>query len=650
MAYATDLKSVGISLGGSSPPPGTIFNNFTWSFIVKEIRITFQPSGRRVFVLPGTSLLEAAGRVGIILQTPCGGAGVCGKCKVKIISGEYTSAAIDKHVLSTDLLEQGFSLACQVKVLSDAVVDIPAESMFESRQQILVDDSGAEIEIMPVISKKYFELTPPESEDDRSDEIRLFDAIGHSVIPMDIMRQLPAFLRDNNWCGTAVLSGERIIALEQGDTSSQAYGIAFDIGTTTVVGTLFNLLTGEELGVVSRMNAQVVHGDDVISRIQKIREDTLALTELQQAIIETVNEIIKTLTINSTISHNFIYEIVIAGNATMQQIFCGLSPASLGEVPFVQAFSSSLVFPARSIGVLANPGADLFVMPQIGGFVGGDTVAGMIAARIDRWNKPVLLVDIGTNGEIVLFNDGKLYAASAAAGPAFEGARITQGMRATAGAIEKVLFVNGDVEINVIGNIAPTGLCGTALIDAVAEMLRAGIIDETGRILSREEVDESMSESLKARLVEQNGNVDFLLAGSVDSEPVFIYQKDIRELQLASGAIRAAINILLQQAGISADELGYVFLAGAFGNFIRRNNARRIGLLPQVACGAIRFIGNAASLGAKLALMSINERNYADTLCKSTQHVDLSLNPEFQMEFGMAMMFPDNDVDVCCDD
>lgn len=613
-----------------------------------EVRVTFQPSGQSVFVLKGTSLLEAAGRVGIILQTPCGGAGTCGKCRVKIVSGDC-SYDRENSSLSNDLLEQGYCLACQTKVTGELVVEVPEESMFESRQQILENDSGIKMEVKPVINKKFFKLDLPTSKDDRSDESRLLDYIGEVDIGIDMLRCIPSFMRMNNWEGTAVLSSNRLLVLEVGDTSDKAYGVAFDIGTTTVVGTLFDLLTGTELAVESKMNGQIAHGDDVISRILKVREDAVALSQLQQAIIETANDIIGKLCGNAGITPEYIYEIAIAGNATMQQIFCGLNPAALGEVPFVQVFDRSLTLQANKLGLLANVSADLFVMPQIGGFVGGDTVAGMVAARIDSWDKPVLLVDIGTNGEIVLCYDGKLLAASAAAGPAFEGARITQGMRATAGAIEKVI-INGDVEINVIGNVKPVGLCGTALIDAVAGMLRAGVLDETGRILSKDEVDDSLPDVLKNRLIENGSNVDFLLADNGDSDSVYIYQKDVRELQLANGAIRAAINILLRRAGVEASDLGYVLLAGAFGNFIRRSNARRIGLLPQVACGAIRFIGNAASLGAKLVLMSSDERKYADDMCRLTEHVDLSLDAEFQMEFGMAMMFPDNDFDVCIDE
>jgi uncharacterized 2Fe-2S/4Fe-4S cluster protein (DUF4445 family) len=346
-----------------------------------------------------------------------------------------------------------------------------------------------------------------------------------------------------------------------------------------------------------------------------------------------------------------VYELTLADNSTMQQVFCGYDTSALGEVPFVQVFADAQYLPAARLGFTLHPAAEVYVFPQIGSFVGGDTVAGMIAARLDRWDKPVLFVDIGTNGEIVLAANGRMLATSTAAGPAFEGARIRQGMRATTGAIEKVI-VGEDVRLNVIGNARPSGLCGTALVDAAAGLLRAGLLEPTGRIVSAADAPADTPPALRARLVSTGAETNFMLAAGSDTasgEPIFFWQHDARELQLATGAVRAGINILLRHAGIAPDQLGAVLLAGAFGNFMRRNNARRIGLLPQVPCDRIRFIGNAASLGAKLALLSSDERDYAARLALRTEHVDLSLDPGFQMEFAEAMLFPDGDLDHCPD-
>lgn len=524
-----------------------------------EIKVTFQPSGRSVHVLPGTLLLEAAGLAGIILQTPCGGQGTCGKCRV-VMSGED-------------------ALACQVEVTKDIVVEIPEGSMFESRQRILVEHTAGAM---------------------RSHKPRV--------------------------------------------SSKGALGIAFDIGTTTVAGTLFDLHEGRELGVACELNGQIVFGDDVVSRIQKVCEEPAAILSLRGSIVETVNRIIKTLCSDAGVEVSCVEDIVIAGNSTMQQIFCGMDISGLGMLPFKQAFKEAQMLTAREAGVTAADDAQVYVFPQIDGFVGGDTVAGMVASRLDEREGAILFIDIGTNGEIVLSAGGRILTASTAAGPAFEGARIKQGMRAVPGAIEKVI-IGDSVECNVIGSMRPVGICGTALIDAVAGLLDVGVVDETGRILSGDELPSDLSDNICKRVIMKNGMMAFTLVEGVDTasgKRICIWQKDIRELQLAAGAIRAGINILMRIAGIAAADLSEILLAGGFGNFIRRNNALRIGLLPSVLHERIKFVGNSALLGSKLALLSIDERDYAEQLRKRAEHVDLSMDIEFQNEFAMAMMFPDS--------
>lgn len=616
----------------------------------QEIKVTFQPSGRTVYVLPGTRMLEAAGRAGIILQTPCGGQGTCGKCRVRVVSGEFTAQNGHAGNISARQVKQGHCLACQATILSAAVIDVPPESMFEHQQQILEFDTGERGGLNPAFSKIFFELPPPSITDTRADLARLRDAVGAVHMAPEFVKMIPGFLRRNGWKGTAVLSDGVLMGLEPGNTARRMFGTAFDIGTTTVVGTLFDLSDGRELAVSSRLNPQIAHGDDVISRIMRVRADAAALDELQDLIIGAVNQIIVAMAQHAGVAVQEIYDITLAGNSTMQQLLCGYDPSALGEVPFIQAFDRAQVISASRLGINANLGAQVYVFSQIGSFVGGDTVSGMLASRLDKWDKPVLLVDIGTNGEIVLAANGQMRATSAAAGPAFEGARITNGMRATAGAIDKVLFKD-DVVLNVIGDVKPVGLCGTAVIDAVAELLRTEILDSTGRIQSAGDVPARLPAALRRRLVTAaNGETNFLLADAAETgtgEPVYLWQKDVREVQLATGAIRAAIQILLQRSGVAAEDLDAVLLAGAFGNFIRRNNARRIGLLPMIPCKRIRFIGNAASLGAKMALLSSDERRYAEKLAAACEHVDLSLDPEFQNEFAMAMMFPDTSLDHC---
>jgi len=622
----------------------------------QEVKVTFQPSGRTVYVLPETVLLEAAARAGLILQTPCGGHGTCGKCRVRVPGEGCTLGDASRAALSEEALAEGYRLACQERVVSDTVVEIPAESLFEHAQQILTSDTGEAAEFDPVVRKLAFELAAPDQQNPAPDLARLRGALGDCAVGPDLVRRLPAFLRKNDWRGTAVLARntagiparglQNLLALEPGDSTAALCGVAFDIGTTTIVGTLIDLSDGRELAVEAALNPQIALGDDVVSRIKYARENPGGLGELQKPVIGTVNKIIERLVQQAGVRSRDIYELVVVGNVTMQQILCGYDPSALGELPFVPVYDTGQRLPAMGLGIKANPTAALYVFPQIGGFVGGDTLAGMLACRLDRRDAPYLLVDIGTNGEIVLAHKDRLLATSTAAGPAFEGARIAQGMRATTGAIEKVVIRDGAVRINVVGNVAPTGLCGTALLDTAAELLRAGILDVTGRILPPDELPEGVPESLRGRLEENDGQIDFVLVAKQEfgnEDAVYLRQKDVRELQLATGAIRAGIRILLARVGLEPDDIARVLLAGGFGNFIRRSNARRIGLLPPIASDRIRFVGNAASLGAKLALLSVAERESAEALREKTEHVDLSLDPGFQMAFGEAMLFPETE-------
>ena len=610
----------------------------------REVKVTFEPSGRAVFVLPGTILLEAAARAGFIIETPCGGSGRCGKCVVRVMSGPCRPCDAYDNALSDDEIRRGYRQACQSRVDGDLIVEIPETSLFQTAQKILSHDSGDPTTVEPTITKQFLELSPPDRDDNRSDVNRVCDALGDVVVDPTAIPAIPGALRDGQFRVTATLSGNRLLRLEPGDTHSTCFGVAFDIGTTTLVGTLVDLTTGVDRAVASRVNPQTSFGADVVSRIKRCRDDIHGLEALHDTVLEAANAIVDELAEQASILPDTIIEAVIAGNTTMQQIFCRISPAALGEIPFVPAFEDALTVRASDIGLKIYPNADVQVFPQIGGFVGGDTVAGILATRLWQSESPALLVDVGTNGEIVLAHNGSLTATSVAAGPAFEGARIVNGMRAARGAIEKVVF-NDDVELNVIGNVKPIGLCGTGLIDAAAGLLNAGILDITGRILGPDEMPDTVSETLRRRVVGNGVMFDFILVHAEESgtgETLCLYQRDIRELQLANGAIRAGIAILLSEAGLTPDDLGSVLLAGAFGNFIRRKNARRIGMLPPVPTDRIRFVGNTASFGAKRVLLSCSERADAERLCRETRHIDLSLNPDFQMAFSEAMLFPED--------
>lgn len=608
-----------------------------------EHKVVFQPSGRTVLAARGTTVFEVAARAGLLLRAPCGGKGTCRKCRVKITHGAEAPSPACAASFQPEELAQGWRLACQTPVTKNLVVLVPEGSLSETDSKILIGEEEKLAPGTPAVRKHFVRLPQPSETDPVADLARLDREIGPIDAPLDLLRQLPRFLRGNGFACTATTAGGRLLALEPGDTTAASpLGVAFDIGTTTMVATLLDLASGRELAVAACINPQVSFGDDVISRITLAREGEKFVAELRESVVDACNSLIAELHGKAAVPGDRILALAVAGNTTMQHLFCGISPAALGELPFSPAFARALDLPAAELGLVAAPRAHAYIFPNIGGFVGGDTVAGMLAHRLDQTREATLFVDIGTNGEIVLAHQGRIQASSAAAGPAFEGARIACGMRATNGAIEKIT-IDSTVHYHVIGDTKPAGICGTALIDAVAELLRRGIIDETGRILPPNEAPAELAAAVRERIVPVNGDYAFELVPAEDSktgEAIRLHQRDVRELQLASGAIRAGISIMLRKAGLAPEKLDRVLLAGGFGNYIRRENAQRIGLLPDLPLERIRFVGNAASTGAKTVLLARELRQTAEDIARATEHVDLSLDLDFQMEFGMAMMFP----------
>lgn len=556
----------------------------------REVKITFEPTGRSVWILRGTSVSEAAGRCGLSIDSPCGGVGTCGKCRVRFISGIPAAGQADCEILDEAEIQAGWRLACQTTVTRDAVIAIPETSLFAEQLQILTDSS----EVVEISAEDLPSKTAT----------------------------CPITLRD----------GERNFA------------IAFDLGTTTLVGELLELPSGSERAIAAGINPQVSFGDDVVSRIGRACQGASQAQEMRDVIIEAINKLVDELCEKTSIGRDEVRGLSFAGNTTMQHLLCGLDVSSLAQLPFTPASKESYEADATEFGIPAGPGAKVYVMPVIGGFVGGDTVAGLLATRMGQADGPVLMIDIGTNGEIVLARGGELLAASAAAGPAFEGARISCGMRAAAGAIEKVVLAEGLLKFSVIGGVEPIGICGSALVDIAAEMLRCGVMDSVGRIVTNEDLPDTACEELRQRLrADEKGQPEFLLTSGNGSPDVTITQRDIRELQLATGALRAGVGILLKQAGLQARDLQQVLIAGGFGSFIRRANAQRIGLIPtKVPAERISYVGNVSLHGAKWVLVSSAARKSARDLAGRVRHVELSADLDFQMAFADAMIFPEN--------
>ncbi len=613
-----------------------------------ELRVKFEPQGATVFALKDTKIIEAAARAGITLNTPCGGQGTCGKCKVRVVSNACEPGDRERKVFSEAEIAEGYRMACQSSVCGDTTIEVPETSILASTFQILGATESGPADVSDVaVRKRYVELPSPSREDEMPDVDRLQTAIGPCTLDLELLRQIPSRLRSWNFRGTAVLADHRLIDFEEGNTEAECYAIAFDIGTTTLAGVLLDLKTGHERASVSRMNPQTSFGDDVISRILFAREHAHGLGDLHRAIVDEINDMARELAAAAGVPANRIYEVTFSGNTTMQHLLEGVDPSALGEVPFAPATGHSLLLHASELGLAIHPRGRAYVFPVIGGFVGGDTVAGILATELAASERPTVLVDIGTNGEIVVCHDGRMLATSTAAGPAFEGARIAQGMRATAGAIEKVM-IDDDVHINVIGGVPPVGLCGSALIDAVAELLRHGILMSQGMLLGPDALPPEVPPKVREHVIETDDGPAFVLAFAHESRtgaPVLLTQRDIRELQLATAAIRTGFTILLRRVGLETADLDRVLIAGGFGNFVRRSNAQRIGLLPSgLERSRIRFVGNASLAGARLAAASQQLRDRAEALAREAKHIDLSMDADFQLEYVSAMFFPESDV------
>jgi len=612
----------------------------------KGFKVTFQPEGRSMYVLPGTTLIEAAGRAGIPINAPCGGAGVCGKCRIEIVDGAPTPTEVDTAHLSADELKQGFRLACQTKVRDDMVVQVPVEARFFQKKAGLTNH-GRDVELEPVVRTVHVTLAAPSLEDQRADADRLLDEVRKTapdaVLPLDLLRELPQTLRELDFRISSIIADDEVVDIRPADCANCCYGLAFDVGTTTVVGMLVDLAEGREKAIAARTNPQVRFGDDVVSRIQHAQKEN-GLQVLREAIVGCVNEVIGVLCREAAVREADIYEAVFVGNTTMNHLLLGLDPTYLAEMPYVPVLRSQVVCRAPDTGLNIHPRAHVHALPNIAGFVGADTVAVGLAADILKINEPTVALDIGTNGEILATANGRLIACSTAAGPAFEGARIRFGMRAAEGAIEKVV-IDEDVRVNVMGNVPARGICGSSLIDTVAELLRAGVIESTGRLLGPEDLPEGVPPAVAARVEQDDDGTRFILAREEETQiegPVFLTQRDVREVQLAKGAIAAGIMILLSELGLVADDLHGILLAGTFGNFIRRSNAKRIGLLPDIPSERIQFIGNAAGAGAKLALLSRTCREEAEEISVRTEYIELGARLDFQQEFAAAMMFPES--------
>jgi len=536
----------------------------------------------------------------------------------------------ERSLLSADELKAGWRLACQAKVISDATVVVPERAIKAAIVPL------SEIQPRPFVNKIHLCMPMPSIDDAISDLSRLRRALvgvaPNIKIDLSVLQTVPSLLAAASYDVTATIAGDRLIGLEPGNTVGESYGIAVDLGTTSVVVALVDLATGRVLGIESRLNGQANFGADVVSRITYSMSRSDGLLTLQKAAVDTINSAVATLAGKFSVSPHQIYEAVIVGNSCMSHLLLGVSPQSLAQAPYQPAISEHFICWAKDIGLDIHPGGPVYTLPNIAGFVGSDTVAVILATSMHRSSEIRLAIDLGTNGEIVLGNKDRLIACSTAAGPAFEGARISHGMRATDGAIERVWIDGDEIKLQVIGNRPAIGLCGSGLLDAVAQMRHAGLLNETGRLASRETLRDTSKSNLLDRIVAMDGTYGFILARE-GSRQITLTQRDVRELQLAKGAIRAGISILLKEFGIGENDIDEILLAGAFGSFINPASARSIGLVPPLPIQRITAVGNAAGQGAIMALLSTELRSEADEIARVVQYVELSAHPDFMEQF-----------------
>ena len=453
----------------------------------ERIRIRFTPSDKEVRVPTGVPIFDAASWNGIAIDSTCGGHGTCKKCMVQIIEGGVPVQALDRRAFSQEQLDEGWRLACVARTATDLVVDVPPMT---TRPKAATFGVGRQVILRPAVQKRFIELAEPSLHDQRTDSQRVFDELDdlELTVDLDVYRTLGQTLREADFKVTAVVADDRLIAVEPGDTTARAFGLAFDLGTTTVVANLMDLTTGTPAAVVSMLNKQQPFGADVIARISATMLHTDALAHLQQLAHETLDTLAREACAEAGVESDEIYEVALAGNATMVQLALGINPEPLGVAPFIMAARQFENVRAADLGVTAHRGARATVVPALGAYVGGDIIAGALASGMDRDKRIRLFVDIGTNCEIVIGDGERIMSTAAPAGPAFEAASIRCGMRAAPGAIEVVKVTEGDIELQVIGDEPAVGLCGSGLVDAVTELVRVGVIDASGRFAEREGV------------------------------------------------------------------------------------------------------------------------------------------------------------------
>ena len=614
------------------------------------------PAGRRTLaVAPGTTILKAAHAAGVDITATCGGRGRCTSCRVKFLAGLPPPPTImDEVQLGDDLVRDGYRLACQC-VLHEAVTVQPAPPLDERAFQILGAGPGVRqlgrVALDSGVAKQLVKVTVPREEHHQTSDLeQLLEAVGLTTADVgpSVVQGLPSALRDDPAgvtvttfaSGTASGGRQRILAVERGDTAVMKFGLAIDIGTTSVVTTLVELESGEQLASVSSLNPQTVFGGDLMSRIAFAQFNPGNLRKLHTRIIGLLNQHIEQICRESGVLAKWIYKVVVVGNTCMHHILLGIDPSHVGLAPYAPVMRHALTLSARELFLKVAPEARVCFLPLVAGFVGADAVGVALATRIYDSAEIRIAVDIGTNGEVLLGSRDRLWACSAPAGPALEGGQIRHGMRGALGAVDRVA-VDDDIHVHTIGEVDALGICGSGIIDLLAGLLDRGVIDWTGLIQvdRRDALPPKLAERVVMRGEERQ--VIVLRPGEAGArQEIVLTQDDVRQVQLAKGAIASGIAMLQHVAAVPDARVGELMLAGGFGNYLSIASAVRIGLIPDLPRERIRYVGNAASLGAQLSLLSETERARAEDIARRIDHVSLAAHPDFEQIFVDCMNFP----------
>ncbi len=605
-----------------------------------EHMINFQPIGRRVAATGDKSVLTIAQDAGIDIASICGGTGICDSCKIRLVKGELSELTLEEkgHFINDELLSD-YRLACQSYPRSDLTIEIPPDSL-TAPQRLQIEGQEQLIQVNPVVVPVEVVIPKPTINDLRSDTERLRDSLREKgialpvTIDISVLQSLSTLIREHKWEVELAMRYKFIVAILPPGT--QLLGLAVDIGTTKLAAYLCDLSTGAILSKAGAMNPQTAFGEDVISRISYANNSPQGGYTLQTRLIGSINQLVDGMCEQLTktgnpITPNQIADAVVVGNTAMHHLFAGLPVRQLGVAPFVPAVGEAIEIEASKLGLNIAPGAKVYLPPNIAGYVGADHVAMLLATGIWESTKTAIALDIGTNTEISLVHQNQIIACSCASGPAFEGAHISAGMRAAPGAIERVQVVHGEVRTQTIDNLAPVGICGSGILDAVACMLQINAIDQRGAIAVDHPSVKHNDHRREFLLVKQSV--------SGNNQDIMVTRQDVNEIQLAKGAIRTGIDILLEVAGISADDIEEFIIAGAFGSYIHIPSAVQIGMFPAIPLNRFHQVGNAAGAGARQMLLSAEQRELAQEVAKKVRYVELSTYPGFSSIFSRSLFF-----------